>query len=176
MPEKRVLKIDLSEMESAMESAFDELSYYLDLETGEIVMVTSEARDEMDALAEMDEDMPGEVDEALADDASPLDWQDEALLDALRVEAGLGTRFIKVPTADSRQGYRDMETFIETISDSRLRERLWRAIGGRGPFRAFKDALLSYPQERERWFGFKGALVRERALDWLESIGVEVVE
>ena len=44
---------------------------------------------------------------------------------------------------------------------------------GRGAFRHFKDVLLDYPDERERWFKFKNARVRERILEWLESEGVE---
>jgi len=29
-----------------------------------------------------------------------------------------------------------------------LKEKLWMALNGRGAFRRFKDALLSYPEKR----------------------------
>ncbi len=68
-----------------------------------------------------------------------------------------------------------MEGFIETVANKRLAERLARAIQGRGPFGRFKDVLLDYPVERERWFAFRDARQRERVLEWLECEGVEPV-
>lgn len=103
------------------------------------------------------------------------DWQKDALLEADQVELGYGERYISVPKADSRQGYRDMERFIGTVRDERLQDRLWRAISGRGAFRRFKDVLYNYPQERERCFAFKGDRVQQRVVGWLASEGVEPI-
>ena len=50
------------------------------------------------------------------------------------------------------------------------------AISGRGAFRRFKDVLLRYPEERERWFQFKNEWMQERALEWLDDIGVTLAE
>ena len=41
----------------------------------------------------------------------------------------------------SRDGYRDMELFIETVRDPGRADRLEIAISGRGAFRRFKDVL-----------------------------------
>jgi hypothetical protein len=68
-----------------------------------------------------------------------------------------------------------MEDFIATISNPQLRSQLSYAIQGRGAFRHFKDTLLTHPDERERWFAFSAARVRERALDWLADEGIAVV-
>jgi hypothetical protein len=65
-----------------------------------------------------------------------------------------------------------MEAFIATVHDRRLQERLERAISGRGAFRYFKDVLLDYPAERERWFQFKRERLHLRILDWLEAYGI----
>jgi hypothetical protein len=43
---------------------------------------------------------------------------------------------------------------------------------GRGAFRYFKDVLLDYPAERERWFQFKRERLQQRILDWLEAHGI----
>jgi hypothetical protein len=80
-----------------------------------------------------------------------------------------------VPTADSRASYRDMEDFIETVSDPRLRSQLAYAIQGRGAFRRFKDTLLAHPSERERWFVFSQVRVRERVLAWLRDEGITAI-
>ncbi|MFB0546976.1 MAG: UPF0158 family protein, partial [Anaerolineae bacterium] len=95
--------------------------------------------------------------------------------EADQVEAGYGTRYISVPQADSHEDYRDMQDFIATVQDERLQDRLWRAIDGRGAFRYFKDVLADYPRERERWFEFEDARMRQRILDWLESEGIEAI-
>jgi hypothetical protein len=104
------------------------------------------------------------------------EWRKEALQEADQVEAGYGSRYIGVPQADSHEAYRDMQVFISTVQDERLEDRLWRAISGRGAFRYFKDVLTDYPRERERWFEFKDAQVRQRVLDWLESEGIEPID
>jgi hypothetical protein len=36
--------------------------------------------------------------------------------------------------------------------------------------------LLSYPEERERWFRFKDERMEQRALEWLDKIGVSLGE
>ncbi|MCP4418392.1 MAG: hypothetical protein GY805_17370, partial [Chloroflexi bacterium] len=53
-----------------------------------------------------------------------------------------------------------------------LREVLEVALNGRGAFRRFKDALLRYPQERERWFAYSTQRWRVRIDDWLKMEGV----
>lgn len=153
------LKVDMAELEWAFEDASWEISHYLDLETGEVVMVTDEIRRYL-------EEPP---------DRPLLDWQQEWVELAERVEAGYGSRYISVPQDDSRQGYRDMERFIGSVQDDHLREQLWLAISGRGAFRYFKDVLADHPRERERWLDFKNEQVRRRVLDWLESIGIEPI-
>jgi hypothetical protein len=67
-----------------------------------------------------------------------------------------------------------MEDFIATLADNHLVDLLVVAISGRGAFRRFKDVLLNYPAERERWFRFKNDLMRQRVLEWLEDIDVEL--
>jgi hypothetical protein len=66
-----------------------------------------------------------------------------------------------------------MEDFLETVSDPQIRRELGIAIAGRGAFRRFKDVLLDYPAERERWFAFEKDRMQQRVLDWLDEIGVE---
>jgi hypothetical protein len=89
----------------------------------------------------------------------------EAVQIAEQVEAGFGTRFLRVPTDESREAYRDMEDFIESVPDRRLQDRLARAIRGKGAFGRFKDVLVGVPAERERWLAFRDARMRG-ALDW----------
>jgi hypothetical protein len=69
-----------------------------------------------------------------------------------------------------------MQDFIATVKDERLSELLEVAINGKGAFRRFKDALLNYHEERERWFQYRDDRTQERALEWLDDIDVSLIE
>jgi hypothetical protein len=170
----RQLKIDLSELELAFDSGSEMISYYLDLETGEVISVSDEERSLLESIYESYYDNQSETvdwENAFQNENIP-DWQRELLKDVDRVEAGFGSLFIAIPSEGSHEGYRDMEAFIATVRNQRLQERLERAISGRGAFRYFKDMLLDYPTERERWFQFKQERLYQRILDWLETHGI----
>jgi len=85
-------------------------------------------------------------------------------------------RYERIPRAESNEGYEDMVDFIATVDDERLAELLEVAINGKGAFRRFKEVLLNYPEERERWFKFKDERMEERALEWLDDIGISLAQ
>ncbi|WP_103383298.1 UPF0158 family protein [Pseudonocardia dioxanivorans] len=76
---------------------------------------------------------------------------------------------------DSRDGYRDMVEFIDTVGDARLAGRLQDAIHGRGTFRRFADTLgRSSQDELGRWFEWSDERKRGRARAWLTDLGFRV--
>jgi hypothetical protein len=75
--------------------------------------------------------------------------------------------FIRIEPASSREQYRWMERFVASVLDSALRERLLISIDGKGAFRRFKDVLLAYPAERERWFSYRADLLHWHIHNWL---------
>lgn len=169
---KRDLKVNLEELKLAFDSGFAETWYYLDLATGEVIAVTAETRQQLEALLETAETETIEaIGEAIQTQDVP-DWQKEVLHSAALVEFGYNSRFIEIPQADSREGYEDMEAFIETVADQDLQELLQVAIRGKGAFHRFKNVLATYPQERERWFQFDDERLHRRVLDWLEAEGI----
>ena len=145
MEGKKLLRIDLDELCSAIEDSSYEHDYYLDRESGQILFL-SEYRD---------------------------DEETEKLKDRIDDEPD---RYERIPKAESHEGYEDMQDFIATVEDEHLAELLDVAINGKGAFRRFKDVLLSYPEERERWFKFKDDRVQGRALEWLDDIDVTLSE
>jgi hypothetical protein len=154
----------------AFDSDNEVISYYLDIETGENNSVSDDERGLLENIYELYYDEQTQTvdwEVAFKDEHIP-DWQHERIQDADRVEAGFGSHFIAVPSESSQEGYRDMETFIDTVRNPRLHDQLERAIGGRGAFRYFKDVLLDYPTERERWFSFKQERLQQRIREWLE--------
>jgi hypothetical protein len=181
-PMPRRLPVDLGDLADALDDASGEVSAYLDLESGEVIRVTAEIQQELEAIAE---DVPEEAPDdeayraafaAALERRGPPAWMRELLWEAEAVGGGRGTRFLLVPGAGSRAGYEDMEAFVETVVGRRLQERLWGAIRGRGAFRRFKAVLAGHPAERELWFAFRDGRMRQRALAWLADEGIEPVE
>jgi hypothetical protein len=76
--------------------------------------------------------------------------------------------FLRVEPASSREQYRWMERFVGSVVDESLRERLIMSIDGKGAFRRFKDVLLAFPAERERWFSYRAELLHWHIHNWLE--------
>jgi hypothetical protein len=92
-----------------------------------------------------------------------------------KVQAG-GQAFVRIEPAASREQYKWMERFVVGITDEPLRERLVIAIDGKGAFRRFKDVLLNYPTERERWFAYRAELLHWAIQKWLEKEQLEPKE
>lgn len=174
----RQLKIDLAELEFAFESSSEMISNYLDLDTGELIMVSDDELSLLESIIETSSDEPSQpVDwQSVFEDEHVPEWQRERLMKAYQVETGLGERFISIAGDSSHEGYQDMKAFIVTIHDRKLLEQLDRAINGRGAFRNFKDVLSEHPAERERWFQFKQERLHQRVLDWLESQDITPIQ
>lgn len=83
-------------------------------------------------------------------------------------------RFLRVDPASSREQYRWMERFVSSVADLALRERLLIAIDGKGAFRRFKDVLLAFPAERERWFVYRSEVLHFHIQTWVEHTKIEV--
>jgi len=82
-------------------------------------------------------------------------------------------RYLLIDPASSREQYRWMEQFVASIEDATLQERLIIAIDGKGAFRRFKDVLLRYPEERERWFSYRADRLHAYINDWLAEKDVQ---
>ena len=169
----RHLSINFHDLEGAFETNSPEMHHYLDRETGEVLMVTDDFRHELERLWE--EAAPEEKLEDLLRKSELPDWQKKALAEAERVEEGYGTRIMRVPEPEARMDLRDIEAFITTVTEPRLREELQRATRGRGAFRRFREVLGDNFRERERWFEFKRERLRKHMTDWLASLDIEPV-
>jgi hypothetical protein len=92
-----------------------------------------------------------------------------------KVQSG-GEAFVRIEPAASREQYKWMERFVAGVTDEALRERLVIAIDGKGAFRRFKDVLLNYPTERERWFTYRAELLHWVIQKWMEKEQLQAKE
>ncbi len=84
--------------------------------------------------------------------------------------------YLRIDPVSSREQYRWMERFVATVEESDLRQKLLSAIDGKGAFRRFKDVLMHFPVDRERWFTFRSERLRVSMLAWLEANDIEATE
>ncbi|MDQ3032703.1 MAG: UPF0158 family protein [Myxococcota bacterium] len=83
--------------------------------------------------------------------------------------------YLRVDPVSSREQYRWMERFIATVDPGELRDKLVQSIDGKGAFRRFKDVLMSYPVDRERWFAFRSERLRACMEGWLQAHAIEAI-
>lgn len=154
-------KIDVEEVALLMETQErEDTNYFLDMETGETLA------------------MPGEVMRAAEEGESTEglpDWELQLLPQAREILEG-SPRYIEIPVRLSREAYDLMVAFVRTLKDQSLQEEVYSALKGKGAFRRFKDALREKPEVEKEWFKFKAEKDKEEVKDWLESIGIELVE
>lgn len=94
----------------------------------------------------------------------------------LRARVAADPLQLRVNAVSSREQYRWMERFIETVEESEFADALAAAIDGKGAFRRFKDVLMGAPQERERWFSFRSERLRACMEAWLSAHDLVPVE
>lgn len=77
--------------------------------------------------------------------------------------------YLRIDPVSSREQYRWMERFIPMVENPELADKLTQAIDGKGAFRRFKDVLMAYGPERERWFSFRSERLRIFMEAWLNA-------
>jgi hypothetical protein len=83
--------------------------------------------------------------------------------------------YLYIEPISSREQYRWMEEFIEATEEPNLKDKLNIAIDGKGAFRRFKDVLVGYPEERERWFAKRSVKLRTHITEWLTAKNMEAL-
>ena len=83
--------------------------------------------------------------------------------------------YLRIDPVSSREQYRWMERFIPMVDDNDLRGKLTQAIDGKGAFRRFKDVLMSFATERERWFAFRSERLRTFMEAWLSAHAIKAI-
>ncbi len=134
--------MDLPELCLALKAEAGELRWYLDLTSGEVLLLTPD-----------------------------FDPADHRGLTAGQVEAD-PERFRRVPARSQLDALADMQAFSLHLGDLVLRESLQLALEGPKPQRRFRSALSWLPDTLQEWHAFRQQRAEARALAWLRSLGV----
>lgn len=166
------LQINRQDFELAFGWQSDESSAYLDSETGAVLYLEEAAAERLEELWADEKELEDFL-STLEADSELTEIEREQLLSAAQIEGDAQQRYRPFPQPDSREGYRDMQDFIDRLDDSQLQELLETAIQGSGAFRRFKDVLYGYAEAHSDWFKFRDACESQRQLDWLAEEGIE---
>ena len=140
------LNIDIMEVAVAMESERLISEYYLDTETGDVVVIP--------------------------DSDGMLDWELELLPVARAVESG-SSRYVYIPELESHELYELMQQFVSDREDEELQRLLWVALDGKGAFGRFRYVLDGYPEERDEWYRGKDEAMKILSQQWISSLRIE---
>ncbi len=142
MDAPRKLEVDLADVCIALSGEGGELEWFLDLKTGETLLVNGEY--------------------------SP---EEHGGLTAKQIHSET-LRFKRIPTPHAGEVLRDMEAFAAGATDERLRQSLELALSAPHPERRFRAVLGWLPDEQQRWRSFRQEQLEQRAKSWLSTLGL----
>jgi len=142
----------LKDIVDALEMQFDESSSFLDLDTGQVEIVSHELLGEAEESGDEEPDLP--------------DWQTGEWEVAKRIVSS--DRFVKLPTKFDIHEWSIMEEFAYSMESDAIQADLLNALHGRGAFRFFKDTVRRHGIEQD-WFQFRDEALRDIAIDWCEE-------
>ena len=148
------ITVSLQDIVDGLEMVSDQVEVYLDMQTGETVIVTEDDRFELDI---------NKIEQA-------PEWQREHL--AFLRDNMETDRLVPFPSAFDIHEWSIMERFCGTVTNARHREQLFDAIGGRGAFRMFRSTLDRLGL-RDEWHAFREEALAEIARDWLKENNIQ---
>lgn len=156
------IKVKLDDIIAGMEFQTDEMSSYLNQETGEVSTVMEQefryVEEDDDSLISM----YGLVEEGI-EKARDILMDDE------------GNKYIALPSKFEIHEWEIMKKFCLSIDDKDVSESLMNAIHGKGAFRYFKDSIRRYGID-DQWYTFRDDAIKKIAIEWCEMNNVEYLE
>lgn len=138
-------RIDLEALVGAFDDDSPAHSYYLDRDTG---LVFNFVEDHVDAETE------------------EIAWQ---------IEADGGKRYLQVPKLTLEEELKEQDSFVESLDDKELKEKLAKVIESDHDGSQFQDLVTRQREVREKWRAYSRVRSRERADLWLKSLGLAAI-
>lgn len=154
------ISVKLSDVIEGMEFQSDEMTSYLNKETGGVVCVTD---DEFCAADDPSEEYSFDLDEEHIEIAVDI------------LEDVKEMKYIPLPSKFDINDYRIMEKFCLSIADEKTSDTLYKAIKGKGAFRRFRDSIQKLDVEDE-WFKYRDDTIKSIAIDWCIENYIKYIE
>jgi hypothetical protein len=143
----------ISDIVDALQMQFDEQGTYLNLDTGEVEVVSTSLLREAEEAEEAE------------DDESEQEEDDEWEL-AKRIVST--DRFLRLPDKFEVNEWELMHDFALSAKPESLSQELLRALHGKGAFRYFKDVVQNRKLE-QKWYAFRDEALKQVAIDWCKE-------
>jgi hypothetical protein len=93
---------------------------------------------------------------------------------ARHAELAADARYSALPRDGGERSRGDLDDFAAHCEDLACRRDLDKALAAADPATEFRSALRRHPREEAHFFQFKERRARERAIEWLRSLGIAV--
>ena len=90
------------------------------------------------------------------------------------IGANAPNRYVPIEQIPSGDAFQFMSDFADEVAYWRIRSVLHGTLRGKHPFRRFKDAISSFPEEREPWFAYESIRRRDYIKEWARDAGIEI--
>ena len=137
------MKVDFNGLVIGFSDDSVERSYYLDRDTGRVFNVLE------------DHDDP---------ETQKLVWQ---------LEADTRGRYVQIPTLTLEQRIDEQDAFVESLDEGDLKASFEKLIENDHDGSKFAEFVTRDRAARDAWRAYRKARSRERATDWVESLGLK---
>ena len=101
-----------------------------------------------------------EVNEMNEDDIDELLYRDE---------------IVGLPTQYELNEYKDMLSFVGTLTNESMKNKLYYALNGKNAYRKFKDEIY-YLGIRQQWFIYRDECLKKKVIEWLEYKEIDYID
>jgi hypothetical protein len=136
------VKVDLDSLVMAFSDNSLERSYYLDRDNGRIFNLLE------------DHDDP---------ETEEIAWQ---------IEADGGRRFIQIPKLSMEEVLEEQDSFVNSLEEGELKDKLTDILESDTDGSLFEEFVKRERTARDKWRAFTKVRSRERADEWLSSMGL----
>jgi hypothetical protein len=136
------VNVDLDALVMAFHDNSLERSYYLDRDTGKVFNLLEDRDD-----AETEE----------------IVWH---------IEADGGRRFIQIPKLSMEEILEEQDSFVDSLDDDELKAKLSKVLESDSDGSRFEEFVNRQREARKKWRAFLKVRSRERADEWLKSLGI----
>ena len=135
--------------------------YYLDTQTGDIIIIDSMLRSQWEDEGELvKEDLP--------------QWQQENYDEMIAIFNDVDEeRYHGIPAVDVGESADIMRDFARTVPNEKIADELFEALQGSKSFRRFRAVLNRYDEVRNEYYNFKEKCYLESLEDWLKELGIK---
>ena len=149
------VKPSLSDLVDAFEMQGDGVTQYLDLGSGQVILVTGDFQDYEEGGDAVD-NLPK--------------WMQEAVGAVVGIRAD-PDRYLELPAQGDLVTHKTLRSFCHTLPSAAQRDQLLAVLQGKGMFRRFKDRADEMGV-LQAWFEFRRGVLEATAIEWCKEHGI----